>query len=326
MPFIEQDMTAYAPDGPKNTGLPGAFEGENNNVLMARISAVLRSNRGRRLMYIGWNGDQHPMVTIDQNQLSPAARDNVNQYLGLQREPRDTQYSVISPVDYVGYQVVTDLKEGEDLVNYVIHDENGERNIAVGELNILDAIIDAGKYWEDTSLSMNVGPVEKAKTMYTVLVPQFGKYSDTGVAILFKSYTNAEGSNEDRFRGFAYDTIRGLIINDEMQVASGKRGQRKGYIEAAAKVAGVSESGGFVSYVVSLFNKEKIDLTVKKYRDLFANILEVGRASGYLNLTEDDIKEMRNPLPIYDLNNLETDKLIELASAMREAARAALNR
>ena len=163
--------------------------------------------------------------------------------------------------------------------------------------------------------------------MYTLFAPQPGFGPDTGLAMLYEP-TIKGGTNEPAFRSFVRNTISRLLVLDESQ----PRSSRKGYLEVAGHFAGMPPEGGTAALLTwmrrvglaSFDDKWLQDLQLGR-RKIEGQMVRALRALGIVEVDDRVMQDMLDPRPDYDIDPLELTQMIDMAEQMYRLARAGLS-
>lgn len=199
-----------------------------------KLASVVHAKYSREIIFIGWDADDKPTVTNDLSCLSDEAR---NVYEVYRRKVSGYNIPTIPFSDLLPFKLnfldslVDAPPRREDIFSLSVTTPEGkQRNIKVGEQELLEAISAANNPFLDTSPEAISGKrVVKSESLYTLII---GGYNadipdDTGVALLFRS---VEGNEQElSFRIFIEEVLGNLIANDLQQDSAG----RKGYAQAA---------------------------------------------------------------------------------------------
>lgn len=291
-------------------------------------TSTARNARGRSVI-VGWTADGRPAAATRADGLTDNAREVIEGYRVAGLPPRRIPYSSIVPVTYVLTGPAVDFadmhgRRAEDQVRYTVTDATGERReISIGERTVLGAIAEARVPWQAARSGSMVTHTASAVPLYTVFVPMPGGSAETGLAILFEP-TIAGETNEPAFRSFVRNTIGGLLILDESQPPT----SRKGYLEAAGRIAGAPAAGGSTGLLKWLRRAGLVDfddgwlqsvqLGRKKVKGQAVRLL---KAIGMVEVDERTLEELTHPRPDYDIDPLDTDVLLDLAERMYAVSR-----
>jgi hypothetical protein len=199
-------------------------------VVVAELTTVVQSKTGDEI-YIGWGPDGNAAVTKNRRELSAAGQDVLRVYdrarnlriLGI-------PYADIVPVEY-SYIKLKDLDSpAEDYFFVNTKDSKGQgQQYRIGELELLEGIVNASNYFQDTSATGETGQqIVPSEALYTVIAPCFeidDKY--TALAILFKPPME-NVPQEATFQYFVVTVLRFLWQNDKKDDPQ----LRKGYYDA----------------------------------------------------------------------------------------------
>jgi hypothetical protein len=298
--------------------------------LCASVVSTARGVRGRSL-FLGWTADGLPAASTDLSGLAEPARKSLNHYRGSGLAPRKVPYAALVPVTYLvtGPAVDfadTELRRAEDQVRYTVLDAAGaRRDIAVGECGALGGIAASRVPWQATGGRGGgvAAPAVSAVPLYTVFAPLPGTSADTGLAMLFEPTLRGE-TNEPAFRSFVRNTISRLLVLDESQQAA----SRKGYLEAAGRIAGTPPKSTALQSLLWLrraglveFEDNWIQGLRQSRRRAEGQFIRALRAIGLVEVSDEILDELTHPRPDYDIDPLETDTLIDLADQMYVVAR-----
>lgn len=301
--------------------------------LTAAVVSTARGVRGRWL-FVGWTAERLPVATTALDELSPAARQELAAVRGAQPAARQVPFASLIPVAYVLTGSAIDFTDSlhsraEDQISYTVVDAAGQRReVALGELAVLGAIVAARQPWQ----ARRAGAVSEAAVetvpQYTLFTTLPGVRADAGVALLFDT-TIPGSSNAAAFRSFVRNTIGRLLVLDESQ----PKATRKGYLEIAGRAAGTPPRGGFLQTLVTLRRMglveiedswlQKQKLRGQKLRGQFIRSL---RAMGLVEVDEQLLAELLDPRPEYDVDQLDLEPLIDMAAEMYRHASTLLGR
>ncbi len=299
--------------------------------LSAAVVTTDRRHRGKWL-FVGWTTEGLPFASYHQEDLTEQARESALQFVSAGLDPRRVPYSRVRPVEYVLTGPAIDFadtpaRRAEDHIRYTVTNADGERiEIALGELALLGAIVDARVPWQASSSHLGADFAVSAVPLYTVFVPPPGAPADSCVGIVFRSTFRGAG-NEPAFRGFVRQTLGRLLVVDESQ----SRQHRKGYLLVAGRIAGIRPKGGLASTLLALRRIGLVDFSDQWIRSLGmsgqrakAAAARMLRAVGMADVSDEALERMMDVRPDYDVDPLETEQLIALAEGMYKAARRAL--
>jgi hypothetical protein len=300
------------------------------NLLAAAVVSTAPGVRGR-LLYVGWTPDGQPAATPSIDSLAEDARASLAAFRTSGLSPRRVPFASLVPVEYVSTGPAIDFadtpeRRAEDQVRYTVVDANGaQRDVALGELAVLDAIAGARQPWQSLVRGDGAELAVSTVPLYSLMAVMPGTPQGTGMAMLFRP--TIEGStNEPAFRSFIRLTIGRLLVLDESVPAS----QRKGYLAVAGRVAGVPPKGfletlvwlrrvGFVEFSDDWLRN--MQLAGRKAQGQFIRAL---RALGMVDISDEMLDELTNPRPDYNVDALDADRLLDMAAAMADAARQVL--
>lgn len=300
------------------------------------LSAVICSTEARRekTFFIGWNGRGNPVVVEDQNLLTDEAQQSYDAHRMAGLRTKTADFTQINPLEYILTGEAVDFKDtkerkAEDLVTFQVNDGNGRsKTIYLPERLLFQAIVDANEPFQDTGGSRLLMSITSARSMYTLLVPAPEMGRGAALAILFKPTIEGQ-ANEPDFKAFIRQAVGKLLVLDESQPREGQ----KGYLEAAAKVAGTNFKGGPLDTLFALrklglvdFKDEAIESLRKRGRELLSKGLKIGRLFGLIDVSNERLERITSPMPDYDVDKLDIAQLFELAEAMLEVAYDSLGR
>ncbi len=216
---------------PGQTGqAPRETGAQPGRVVVSTLTTVIRGRAGEQI-YIGWGPDGNPAATRDRGELAPTGQDIMRVYDRARNlQIPETSYSNIVPVEY-SYIKLKDLDSpAEDYFLVNVRDSKGtSRQFRIGELELLDGIVNARTYFQDTSATGDLGErIVPSEPIYAVVAPSFDiddKY--TALAILFKPPMQ-DVPQEATFQYFVVSVLRILSRNDKKDDPPA----RKGYYHA----------------------------------------------------------------------------------------------
>lgn len=220
----------------------------------------------------------------------------------------EAPFTGIIPVEY-SYLKLKDLDSpAEDYFFLNVKDAKGEgKQYRVGELELLEGIVNARNYFQDTSTTGGMGQqIVHSEAIYAVIAPCF-EIDDpyTALAILFKPPLK-DAPQETTFQYFVVSVLRFLWQNDKKDAPS----IRKGYYDAVQ--TGLDDKPSQVPLLL---------------RMTFANeetAMEKWQALRRLLFKSPESSTAREEMD--HLNQLGLDNLFALATVMRDAARAYFGR
>lgn len=290
---------------------------------LSGVFRVAGSRRyGEELVFVGWTKDDQPTMVTSEAQLSEQARESYTNFQISGLEIKRIPYRVLTVAEYVSTGSAIDFqdkgsKKAEDLVTYQIKMVGSNKSVAVPELTILQAIIETSDNpWQDIGHSKIGDLAITAKSMFTLFLPTPNVGEGTALAVIFKPIIEAE-SNESTYKGFIRQTLGRLLILDESQEPQ----YQKGYVKAAAGLAGVKGKGAGEIILRSLknlgfidFDNEGLEGLKKAGREFKARML--GLANLFVEVSEGRIEEARHPRPYYDIDSLGVEQLVDLSQRM----------
>lgn len=300
------------------------------DTLSAAVVSTAPGVRGR-LMYIGWSSDGFPIATGRVDQLSPPARESLQAFRASGLAIRKVPYSEIIPVTYTMTGAAIDFADiggrvAEDQIRYSIVDAHGERReLPIGELGVLRGIVLARHPWQAPGGGHPELTVD-AVPLYSVFTAVPGSDERVGLAMIFQP-TLPGSTNEPAFRSFVRNSIGRLLVLDESQPPGGRRG----YLEVAGRVAGVPPKGGMLGTLVSLrrmgfvdFDDSWLQGVRNRGRRMKGGLIRAMRAVGMVEADDGLIAQITDPRPDYDVDQLDTERMIDMAEEMFHAARRTL--
>jgi hypothetical protein len=301
-----------------------------------RLAAAVASTAPRNevpWLFVGWNAADRPMAARDPANLSADALRAFQQFRRAGLWPRQVPFASLEAVEYAFTGPAVDFADSkgqvaEDQIQYVVLDENGERReVHLGELALLEGIVQAAEPWQAALGGNSAELAQSAIRYHTVLLPHPDGPIQRGLAILFRPTLSASG-NEAAFGAFVRYSLSRLLVLDESQ----PDGRRKGYLEAAARHAGLSpdDVSGLLQWLRRLgfvdFEDAWIESLQRRRAGAVVAALRVLRKMGMVDVGNDRLKEMAEARPSYDLDALDTSGLVGLAEAMYWAARSKIPR
>lgn len=188
-------------------------------------------NRAGQALYLGWGPDGNAAITTSRQELSQAGQDIVRVY----ERARNLKVPVVPflelvPVQY-SYLKLKDLASpAEDYFLVNVLDSKGQgQQYSIGELELLEGIVNAQNFFQDTSQSSAMGQrIIPTEALYAIIAPCFQlDEKRTALAVLFKPAV--EGSPQEiTFQAFVISVLRFLWQNDKKDISD----QRKGYYDA----------------------------------------------------------------------------------------------
>ena len=282
--------------------------------------------------FVGWNTFDRPATARDVANLAEEAQHAFVLYRESGLWPRQVPFADLEAVEYVLTGPAIDFADhgstlAQDQVQYVVLDGGGDRrDVALGELALLEGIAQARTPWQTVGKSVSAEMATSAIQYRTVFVPHPEGPAARGLALLFRP-TLPESGNDAAFRSFARQTLSRLLVLDESAAVV----QRKGYLEAAAQVAGAPPGGGAVGALTWLRRFGMVDFSdnwLKGWHRHRARaqmaLVKILRSIGVVEISAERMAQIADARPDYRVDDLETDGLIDLAEAMFWAARTAL--
>jgi hypothetical protein len=208
----------------------------------------------------------------------------------------------------------------EDVIPVRAKDENGKTvTISLGEGSILRAIewaldAESGHVW-NSIIGMDTvtdgSGVSSTNSIYTLLFQDNRVENGATCALLFPS-TIPGTSNETNVFRFVRGVIKQLLTIDESQPPK----TRKGYILVAARIS----KGSYKTGLADMFFDTSDPATAKAVGKAKASGLTLLRTLGVVDVTDEFIKEIGDPLPDYNVDSLDLTGLADLVSAMKDLA------
>jgi hypothetical protein len=268
------------------------------------LTTVIRNRNGQEV-YLGWGTDGNAAATLDRREVSAAGRDILRVYDRARNLPiPEMPYGIIIPVEY-GYVKLKDLDSpAEDYFFVTAKDSKGSaQQYRIGELELLEGIVNARIYFQDTSASGEIGQrIVPAEPVYTVVAPCFEiDDNNSALAILFKPPLE-NAPSEATFQHFLVSVLRFLWQNDMKDEPR----LRKGYYDAAQSYLNPGQTR--VPLILRLaFTTE--DTARQKWEAIRRWIYKSPQASPGSNQAD-------------SLDQLDLPQLFTLAVSMRDTARA----
>lgn len=297
-----------------------------------RLCGVFRITGSRRygsenLIFLGWTKNDLPIVVGSEDCLSREARVSFTNFQISGLDIKEIPYQELTAIEYVGTGSAVDFQDthdqkAEDLVTYFVKTADGDKSLAIPELTLLQAIIEASlNPWQDIGHSKIGDLTVTAKPMFTLFLPSPNLGRKTASAVLFKPVIEDE-SNESTFKSFVRQSLGRLLILDESQSPE----TQKGYVKAAAELAGIKGKGAVETILRSLknlgfidYDEESLESSKKAGREFKAKML--GLVNLFVEISEGRIEEARHPRPYYDIDSLDTQRLVELSRRMLAAGK-----
>ncbi|MCB0217391.1 MAG: hypothetical protein H6648_03740 [Caldilineae bacterium] len=329
---------ATQPTGPDPRGAAGTVSEPATPAgpLIDRLaSAVVSTARGLngRWFFVGWTAEGLPAASISVEDLSDSARRDLASFRGARLEPRKVPFATLIPVSYAMTGSAIDFSDtpdrrAEDQVGFAVVDAAGaRRDLALGELALLGAIGAAREPWQSHQVATGSGLAVDAVPLYTLFTTLPGVRADTGLAMLFES-TLAGGSNEPAFRSCLRNVIGRLLVLDESQAPE----RRKGYLQAAGRLAGVPPDSGMLGSLVWLrkaglitFEDSWLQSMQGRGRRIKGGLIRALRGAGMVEVSDEMLAEISDTRPDYDVDRLDLRRMLDLAAAMHGVAREALD-
>lgn len=329
---------------------------EADRPILARLSdvLVLDGPTTDTVLYIGWTSDGRPVAVQNDDQLVPAVADAINRFgQSIREEPhRRTSYRSVTPSNFTMVGSAVDFAndsltggQAQDMVNIRMSDgpvvigHTGVpegRSLLIPESTLLHAILDADNPFQDTGIARLGDVAQEALRMYTLLLPSdlrtldagYGSDSTDALAILFPTLPNA--SNEVYFLHFVQQVVGRLLILDETARQNGH--PTKGYIEVAARHAGVGNNASGIARLMETmkgmglvdYSPRWLDGLEASKRRFGVGMIRAAAALGFVDIQDERVLDAyANPIPNYDLQNIDKATLMSLVDDMRRALRAA---
>lgn len=309
-------------------------ENEPDPAITQLAGTAVTTARGVRgqSWFVGWSKEGLPAATASARALSDEARAALASYRASGLPAKQIAFSALMPVNYVLTGSAIDFadlpdRRAEDQVTYTVEDASGaRRDIALGELGVLTAIAAARPPWQSMGGQQTVELAVGAVAMYTLFAPLPGHQPDLGLAMLFEPPIPG-APNEAVFRSMVRNTIGRLLVLDESQPPE----QRKGYLDMAGRLAGTPPKGSLLQSLLFLRKAGFVEFSDDWMRSLQraggkvqSGALRLIRALGLVDVDDAVIAELSDHRPDYDVDRLDTNRLLDLAEHMAWAARQAL--
>ena len=272
--------------------------------LAAAVVSTAAPVRGR-MLFVGWTEDGLPAAVPTSEGLGEEARAALAAFRSSGLAARRVDFSALVPAEYMNTGPAIDFadtpgRRAEDQVRYSVLDgQQAQRDVALGELAILDAITAARQPFQAPAPGSGGELALDTVPLYSLFAAWPGAPAGTGLAMLFRPTVEGHG-NEAVFRTFVRLTLGRLLVLDE----SAPAGRRKGYLETAGRLAGLGPAGGFLHTLVTLrrigfveFSDEwlrGLQLAGRKAQGQFIRVL---RAFGMV-----DISDEKHPVSVSTFN------------------------
>jgi hypothetical protein len=299
--------------------------------LAAAVVSDAPASRGH-LLYVGWTTASIPTATAELDGLCEEARAAFEAYRASGLGPRHVPFAALVPVEYLATGPAVDFtdtpgRRAEDHVRYTVLDNaEAERDIALAEVALLEAIAAARQPFQAPAPGTGGELTLDTVPLYTVFVAWPGAPAGTALALLFQPTVRGRG-NEAVFRSFVRLTLGRLLVLDESAPAA----RRKGYLDVAGRMAGLGPSSGFLQSLVTLrklgfvdFSDDWLRGVQQAGRKAQGTFFRVLRVLGMVQISDELLDELTDPRPDYDVDDLATENLVDVAAAMAAAARKAL--
>lgn len=274
-------------------------------IVVDKLTMIVRNKAGDPI-FIGWSPDGNPAATRARRGLSDAAQDSLRVY----ERARNLLVPVVpfvdlQPVEY-SYLKLRDMAgNAEDHFLLSVRDSGGQAvQVRIGEVALLDSIVNARSAFQDTSASPALGkPIVPSEAIYAVIAPCFElDEKRQGLAILFKPIMDG-APQEASFQPFVVAVLRTLWQNDKKEPPE----NRRGYYEAA--LPHLDTPGERAPFLLRMVFQEEAA------RDKWERLKRVLYKQPDPAESEPDA-----------LRAMEIDGLLKLAAAMRDAGRAYFER
>lgn len=205
-------------------------------------------------------------------------------------------------------------KFAEDAVSIGIEHADGRKEgIAVKELDILRAIIEAKQQWQDATEGSLLTETHEADQYYTLLLPKGG--DNEAYALLLTP--DQTGGNQIKFKTLVREIIARFLALDEQQPPH----MRKGYMEDAARISAKykpNEPNGFVKFLgdMGLVAIEKDDQVERPKVPFYVQTIKFLKSAGLVDADTSELSILEDPLPSYNIDNLKIEQFFELAEEM----------
>lgn len=269
---------------------------------------------GRSPIFIGWSSDNKVLASTlcsdDVERDFLAAKQSGANFPRLSTDNITCfEYSSLSnAIDYPGNK--------EDVISIIAKDGNGNSTTinlgestilnalewAMSEENIWNSILEAGVVDDGTG-------VTSALKMYTLIFQDNRVNKGVVSALLFRPLTKGQ-SNEGTFFRFVKSIVKQLLIIDESQASS----QRKGYIQLAAQISKSSKKGGLADLIFDTRDKKTAEAVTKAR----VGSLKLLQTLGIAEVSQETIDSISDPLPDYNIDKLSDEDLLKLISSMKE--------
>jgi hypothetical protein len=286
---------------------------------MAKVNSIVRLSLvvryGRSYIFIGWNENGAPgsaSYLSDEAMIDfQSAKESGAEFPSVSTSDINCfEFSSLGKgIDYPG--------RNEDVIPVNAKDENNKAVVLnLGESTMLTAIEWALKdknVWNSLAGMNQVDDgsgISSTTSMYTLLFQDNRVMNGAACALIFKPFVSA--SNENTFFRFVKAVIKQLLVIDESQPAS----NRKGYITVAAKASNASNK----TSLADIFFDTSDVKTAKTLGKAKAGGLKILQALKIVEVSDELINEIKDPLPSYNVDTLDHKGLLDLVSAMKVLA------
>jgi hypothetical protein len=324
VPSFGADAASGAGGDVSGKGLGSAGENPSARIDLLAAAAASTAGDGDDWILAGWTEDGSPLATTDVRDLSAGA---AAAFLGFRESglwPRQVPYGAVEAVEYAMTGPAVDFADhagqvAQDQVQLAVLDQTGDRaEHNFGELALLEAIVQARDPWQAALPGSSAELARAAAPFFTLFVAHPRGGAGRGMAILFRPTTSRSG-NEAAFAAFVRQATSRLLVLDESQPP----GMRKGYLQAAARSAGVhaGDERGLLAWLRKIGVVDYDDEGIaRKEAGLLVSLLRALRKIGLVEVSDERLEEIEDVRPVYDLDRLDTAGLVSLAEAMYRAA------
>jgi hypothetical protein len=209
-----------------SSGQAGAARRDAVPVVVDKLTTVVRNKAGEPI-FIGWGPDGNAAATGDRRAVSAAGQDLLRVY----ERARNllvpvVPYLDLEPVEYAYLKLKDLAAPAEDYFIVNVKDGQGEPvPYRIGELELLEGIVNAQGFFQDTSTTGSLGQaIVPSDAIYAVIAPCFElDPKRVALAILFKPLVDG-APQEASFQPFVVSVLRYLWQNDRKDDPAGRKG------------------------------------------------------------------------------------------------------
>lgn len=269
-----------------------------------QLCAVVKIGKSRQLFFIGWDLSREPMLTQEQKSLSEDALTSFKSYIRTRLSIREIPYEKVdlATFSYVGRPINYENGAEDLLVLGIKKPEAGSEEIILGELGLLEAIINSSQCWQDLGKGY-VSEDSSRSIKYHTLFFANPEIENTGIALLFEPVSR-ESSNEITYSRFLQEILMKLLMMNNER-----------YQEIIKHYVREPENKGLIDKLSPLFTPEGMEDLKRKVKGVSDFLTKIG-------ILEEEVGEMLiKPDQVLDLENFTLSELFELASEMLSVAR-----